>query len=107
MKRFFLKPKGVPPSLKETLKSNLSLFVQECLIRLEEGQKSLNQRICYLDNKLNKRIDDLINLIYVVLVGMFALGGFVLWDRRSALASTIRRTNPQNTRFALKYFLLP
>ncbi len=77
--------------------------IRERLIRLEEGQKALNQRIDELDkrlnkriddldNKLSKRIDDLINLIYVVLAGMFALVGFVLWDRRSALAPAIRRT---------------
>lgn len=79
------------------------LDIRERLIRLEEGQKALNQRIDDLDkrlskriddldNKLSKRIDDLINLIYVVLAGMFALVGFVLWDRRSALAPAIRRT---------------
>ncbi len=62
------------------------------LIRLEEGQKALNKRIDDLDNKLSKRMDDLGNLIYVVLAGMFALVGFVLWDRRSALSPAIRRT---------------
>jgi chaperonin cofactor prefoldin len=69
------------------------------LFRLEEGQKALSQRIDELDKRLSSRIDGiekrmdyLVNLIYVVLAGMFALVGFVLWDRRSALAPAIRRT---------------
>ena len=49
---------------------------REMLIRLDEGQKAINNRI----DDVNKRIDDLRNLIYVVLAGIFALIGFVLWD---------------------------
>jgi len=40
---------------------------------------------------VNKRIDDLTNLLYVILAGMFALVGFVLWDRRTALAPAVRK----------------
>jgi len=40
---------------------------------------------------VNQRIDDLTGLIYVILAGMFALVGFVLWDRRTALAPAIRK----------------
>ena len=50
------------------------------LIRLEtkqdEGFKATNQRI-----------DDLRDLVYIVIGGMLGLIGFVLWDRRSALAT--------------------
>lgn len=53
----------------------------ERLIRLEEGQKALGHRI-----------DDLRGLLYVILAGMFVLVGFVIWDRRTALAPAIRRT---------------
>ncbi|MBS3918212.1 MAG: hypothetical protein KG012_04935 [Deltaproteobacteria bacterium] len=56
--------------------------------RIDELDKRLGSRI---DN-LEKRMDYLVNLIYVVLAGMFTLVGFVLWDRRSALAPAIRRT---------------
>jgi len=69
------------------------------MIRLEEGQKALNQRINSLDkriddldNKLSKSIDHLSSLIYVVLAGMFTLVGFVLWDRRTALAPAIKKS---------------
>lgn len=61
------------------------------LIKLEtmvvEGFKAINQRI----DDTNRRIDDLRDLIYVVLGGMIALIGFVIWDRRSALAPAIRK----------------
>ncbi len=89
-------------SFSQTQSTNLSmrkeierielLDIKERVIRIEEGQKALNQRIDDLDKKLSKRIDDLANLIYGVLAGMFALVGFVIWDRRSALAPAIRKT---------------
>ncbi len=60
---------------------------REMLIRLDEGQKAINNRI----DDVNKRIDDLRNLIYVVLAGIFALIGFVLWDRRTTLAPAVRK----------------
>lgn len=73
--------------------------IKERLIRLEERVNGLEKRfndftkrIDDLDSKLSKRIDDIANLIYVVLAGMFALFGFVIWDRRTALAPAIRRT---------------
>jgi len=85
------------PAFAQTQKDILD--IRERLIRLEEGQKALNQRIDELDKRLGgridgleKRMDYLVNLIYVVLAGMFTLVGFVLWDRRSALAPAIRRT---------------
>jgi hypothetical protein len=85
------------PAFTQTPKDILE--IKERLIRLEEGQKTLGLRIDELDKRLNSRIDGiekrmdyLVNLIYVVLAGMFALVGFVLWDRRSALAPAIRRT---------------
>jgi hypothetical protein len=52
----------------------------ERLAAVEEGQKHLV-----------KRMDDMMNLLYVVLAGMFALVGFVIWDRRTALAPAIRQ----------------
>jgi len=70
--------------------------IKERLARLEERvsglDKGLNKRIDDLDNKLSKRIDDLANLLYVILAGMFALVGFVIWDRRTALAPAIRKS---------------
>ena len=75
----------------------------ERLIRLEEGQKAMNQRFNERFDGLNKslderfeamdhRIDDLRGLLYVILAGMFALVGFVIWDRRTALSPVIRKT---------------
>lgn len=50
------------------------------IARIEEGQKSSQ-----------KQIDDIRNLLYVILSGMFALVGFVLWDRRTALAPAVKK----------------
>jgi hypothetical protein len=78
----------------------------ERLTRLEEGQKAINKRIDDVNRRfddlrselkgdigeLGKRVDDLRSLIYVVLGGMIALIGFVIWDRRTALSPVIRKT---------------
>ena len=42
--------------------------------------------------QLGDRIDDLRNLMYVVLAGIIALIGFVIWDRRTALSPVISKT---------------
>ncbi len=71
----------------------------ERLTRLEEGQKGLerglNKRIDDLKSDLGGRIDDLRGLVLwgfgVLFAGMFTLIGFVIWDRRSALAPAIRK----------------
>jgi len=55
--------------------------------KIKEGQHAINKRI----DDVNRRIDDLQGLIWVVLAGMFVLIGFVLWDRRSALAPAIKK----------------
>jgi len=96
---------------------------RERLLRLEEGQKAINQRFDDVNKRfddvnrrfddvnrrfddvnkrfddVNKRIDDLReevkglrDLLYVVIGGIFVLIGFVIWDRRSALAPAIRKT---------------
>ncbi|QID33967.1 hypothetical protein [Pampinifervens florentissimum] len=64
---------------------------RERIIRLEEGQKAIIQRI----EDTNKRIDDVISIMLwgfgVLFAGMMTLIGFVLWDRRTALAPAIRK----------------
>jgi uncharacterized membrane-anchored protein YhcB (DUF1043 family) len=75
---------------------------RERLIRLEtkveEGQKALNQRI----DDINRRIDDLRGEMKdlkafmlwgfgILLGGMGILIGFVIWDRRTALAPAIKK----------------
>lgn len=78
------------------------------LIRIEEGQKAINQRI----DDMNKRMDELKAEIKdvraeikdvrtelkdfmlwgfgILFVGMFSLVGFVLWDRRTTLTPIAR-----------------
>src|SRR5208337_4976676 len=62
------------------------------MIRLEEGQKATNKKIDDGLKATNQRIDDMKELIYVVISGMFILIGFILWDRRTALAPAVRKT---------------
>ncbi|WP_420264651.1 hypothetical protein [Candidatus Magnetominusculus dajiuhuensis] len=63
--------------------------------RMEEGFKSLSQRMEEGFRSTNQRINDLYGLlnvlIYVMLCGMIAMVGFVLWDRRTTLAPVVRK----------------
>lgn len=75
------------------------------LAKLEEGQNGLNRRIDDQGKRiddlrselkgdiqaLGNRMNDLKNLMYVVLAGIFALIGFVIWDRRTALSPVVRK----------------
>jgi len=68
-----------------------TLADRDRIVRLEEGQKSLQLQIDQRFSAVDRQFADLRNLIYVVLAGMFGLVSFVLWDRRTALAPAIRR----------------
>jgi cytochrome c-type biogenesis protein CcmH/NrfF len=61
------------------------------LIRVEEGLKAVNQRI----DDTNKRIDTMQTFMLwgfgILFGGMGVLIGFVIWDRRTALAPAIRK----------------
>jgi len=79
-----------------------TLADRDRIVRLEEGQESLQlqigQRFAAVDQRftaLDRRIDELHDFMLwgfgVTFAGMFSLIGFVLWDRRTALAPAIRR----------------
>lgn len=61
------------------------------LIRVEEAIKGVNYRI----DSLEKRIENVESLMYVLISAIFAqiigVVGFVLWDRRTALAPAIAK----------------
>lgn len=63
--------------------------------RIEGLERSVNQRIDGLERSVNQRIDGLQNLMYVVISAIFVqiagVIGFVLWDRRTALAPAVRQ----------------
>ncbi len=89
---------------------SFTLEDRDRIIRLEENQregfKALMQRIDDTNKRIddtnkriddtNKRIDDMISIMLwgfgVLFAGMMSLIGFVIWDRRSALAPAIRKT---------------
>ena len=64
------------------------------LIRLEEGQKSLEKRMVEGQNSLQRQLDDLKTFMLwgfgILFGGMGILIGFVIWDRRTALSPVIR-----------------
>ncbi len=78
---------------------------RERLIRIEEGLKAVNQRIDDTNKRIddtnkriddtNKRIDELKDFMLwgfgILFGGMGILIGFVIWDRRTALAPAIRK----------------
>jgi DNA repair exonuclease SbcCD ATPase subunit len=75
----------------------------EKLSRLEAGQEAIHKRIDDVNANLTKRLDDVRSEISdlkefmlwgygVTFAGIFALIGFVLWDRRTALAPTIKKS---------------
>jgi prefoldin subunit 5 len=87
--------------------------IVERLSRIEEAQKGIDQRLAALEKRidgLERRIDDGLKGLEqkidqrmgeirdfmlwgfgVTFAGIFALVGFVLWDRRTALAPAVRR----------------
>ena len=60
--------------------------------RLDGSFDHMNRRFEGRFDDVNRRFDDLKGLLYVILAGIFALFGFVLWDRRTALAPAIKKT---------------
>ncbi len=63
------------------------------IIRLEENQREGFRALMQRIDDINKRIDDMISIMLwgfgVLFAGMMSLIGFVIWDRRSALAPAI------------------
>ncbi|MEK7275214.1 MAG: hypothetical protein AAB110_08150 [Candidatus Desantisbacteria bacterium] len=79
-------------SNKEVMDGITDMKIQ--IARLEETLKAIDKRIDDVNKRIddvNKRIDDLRGLTYVVLSGIIALIGFVLWDRRTAIAPVVRK----------------
>ncbi len=90
---------AVSPTL--AVERNLTITDREIierLTRLEEGQKGLQSQINGLQSQINglqSQINSLQNLIVggfgVIIVGIFGLFGFVIWDRRSAISPLARK----------------
>lgn len=61
--------------------------------RLEEGQKNLQAEINDLKDFMLWGFGIMIAVMGVIVAGMFSLVGFVMWDRRTALAPAIKKTS--------------
>ncbi|MFQ6043697.1 MAG: hypothetical protein ACE5PV_22820, partial [Candidatus Poribacteria bacterium] len=59
--------------------------------RIDDMNNRINDRI----NDVNNRIDDINNFMLwgfgIIFAGMFVLVGFIIWDRRTALAPAIKK----------------
>ena len=70
--------------------------IVEGLTRLEEGQKYLRDEIKSIRSEIKELSDELKGFMLwgfgITFAGIFALIGFVLWDRRTAIAPVIRET---------------
>ena len=75
----------------QAVRTEMQKEFQIIRIEMRELEKRLNQRMDQTEKRLDQRIDNVINLQYVILAGIFALVGFVLWDRRTALAPAIKK----------------
>lgn len=85
----------------ETSTSLTDREIIESLTELKTGQASLDKRFDDMGKRIDdmgnriddmgKRIEDTKGLLYVILAGMFALIGFVLWDRRTTLAPAAKK----------------
>ena len=73
--------------------------------RIEEGLKATNQRIDDLRADMNRRFEQMtIFMLWgfgILFGGMGLLMGFVLWDRRTALAPAVRKTKELEERAEL------
>jgi hypothetical protein len=62
--------------------------------RLVDMNQKFDQRFADMNQRITdmgQRITDMNNLLYVVLGGIIALIGFVIWDRRTAVAPVARK----------------
>ncbi|MBW1696346.1 MAG: hypothetical protein JRK26_06075 [Deltaproteobacteria bacterium] len=95
----------------------LNKRIDDLSAKLDYGQKALNKRIDDLRSELKGDIQgirselkgdiaDLRNLSYIVLAGIIALIGFVIWDRRSALSPVITKTKELEARDDLTFRVL-
>lgn len=73
--------------------------------RVEEGFKAIDQRFASMDQRfterfaaMDQRITDMNNLLYVIIGGIIVLIGFVIWDRRTAVAPVARKNRESEER---------
>ncbi len=71
-----------------TLKAGQKALAQQMNVRfaaVDQRFKSMDQRFDDLDKKLSGRIDDLHDIMLAILLGIFGLIGFIIWDRRTMI----------------------
>ncbi|MFH1859436.1 MAG: hypothetical protein ABH870_00220, partial [bacterium] len=79
----------------------LETKMEEALKSVDSRMDDMNKRIDDMNNRMsdmnnrmgdmNNRMGDMMGLMHVILAGMIALIGFILWDRRTAIAPVVRQ----------------
>lgn len=107
--------------IRKIVKEGITIVKDEVQTLRREVQKefgyvnqridNVNQRMDDVEKSINRRIEDVRGLLYVILADIFVLVGFVLWDRRTALASAVKKASELEEREerierALKEFAL-
>lgn len=89
--------KGEIKEIQEIIRQELQ-HVDKRFDDMNKRFDDMNNRINDMNNRINdvnNRIDNMTNLMLwgfgVIFAGMFALLGFIIWDRRTALAPAIRK----------------
>jgi len=77
--------------LKESTQRQISELKESTHLQIGELKESTHLQIGELKESTQRQSADLRNLIYVVLGAIVTLIGFILWDRRTALAPAIRQ----------------
>ncbi|MEW5766987.1 MAG: hypothetical protein AB1797_05080 [bacterium] len=80
--------------IRQIVKDEVQSLREEMNTRIDDLKQEMNTRIDDVNTRIddvNTRIDGLQDLLYVILAGMFALVGFVIWDRRTALAPAVKK----------------
>ena len=77
--------------LKESTQLQINDLKESTQRQINDLKESTQRQISELKESTQRQSADLRNLIYVVLGAIVTLIGFILWDRRTALAPAIRQ----------------
>jgi predicted PurR-regulated permease PerM len=82
-------------NLDSKLSTRIDSVENSLSTKIDGVENSLSTKIDGVENSLNRWIEGLQNIMIagfgVLFAGMFALFGFVLWDRRTALAPAVKK----------------
>nr|VFJ60088.1 MAG: hypothetical protein BECKDK2373B_GA0170837_108916 [Candidatus Kentron sp. DK] len=73
------------------LESGQQAIIQQMDVRFSAMEKRMDERFVAMENRMDERLDAQWSLTLVLIVAIFGLIGFVVWDRKTALSPLERR----------------